>query len=266
MKKFNDNVWVWGHPTNSMQSWFNRGVSTVSPVEGVSYMNASCLMYNNLGDNKFDMNLESELAKDIKKVGWCIDEGATNPPNITAICKKAKEYPNIKMGMFDDFFSLTNRENNFINYTPQLMAAIREELHAAGLEMWVVLYTRDMRLVPMETIRSFLKEFDGVSLWFWDESEILNDYDKYVEIFMEETKNQKRMMGCYVYNFGEGKPATVKAVIHQLEKAKEMMIKGNVEGLFIHTNPCFGLKDEPFEAVDACQAWMREHGDDMISE
>ncbi len=266
MKKFNDNVWVWGHPTNSMYTWFKRGVSTVSPVEGVDYMNASCLVYNNLGENKFDMILESELAKDVKKVGWCIDDGATNPFNITAICDMAKKYPNIKMGMFDDFFSLTNRENNFSNYTPQLMAEIREELHAAGLEMWVVLYTRDLRRLSIDLIRSFLKEFDGVSLWFWDEIEILEHYDEYVELFKKETEGKKRMMGCYVYNFGEGKPATVNAVIHQLEKAKEMMIKGDVEGLFIHTNPCFGLKDEPFEAVDACQKWMQEHGDDIISE
>lgn len=260
--KFNDNVWVWGHPTGSM--FKARGGSEVTPVQGVAYMNASGLMYNNFGEEKFDLDIDNELSKDVKKVGWCIEEGsATHPEMITAICEKAKKYPNIKMGMFDDFFSLTNPTNNFTQYPIELMVKIKEELHAQGLEMWVVIYTENFRLVPIETIRPYLKLFDGVSLWFWSESEIFEKYDECVDMFMKETEGQKRMLGLYVYNFGERKEATIEAIKTQLENAKAKVQSGEFEGLFLHPTPAFDLK-EPFEAEKFCKEWMAQHGDDII--
>ena len=129
--------------------------------------------------------------------------------------------------------------------------------------MWVVIYTQNFQQLPIQTILSFLKEFDGVSLWFWDEDEILKDYDSCVQAFFRATEGQRRMLGCYVYDFGGGKPATVEAVKHQLEKGRALLENGEIEGMYIHCNPCFGLKN-PFEAAEYCRAWMKENGDVLI--
>ncbi len=260
-KKFKDHIWIWGHPTNSM--FKSRGVSTVSPVDGVTYMNATNLVYNDLGEQVFDKQLECELAKDVAKVAWVVEAAAAHPENVTEIIEYAKEYKNITTVIWDDFFSPTNPENNYTNYTPQMMAQFREQLHAAGLDMWVVIYTQNFQQLPLDTILPFLKEFDGVSLWFWDEDEILTDYEKCVQIFFDATKGQRRMIGCYVYDFGGHKPATIEAVKLQLERGRELLNDGEIEGLYIHCNPCFGLRN-PFEAAEYCKQWMAENGDAEI--
>ena len=262
-KKLKDYFWIWGHPTNSMYTWFHRGVSTITPIQGVEYMNASNLVYNDLGEAVFDKVLECELAKDLPKVAWVVEDAAKKPENVTELINFAKEYPNITTVIFDDFFAPSNPNNNYTNYTPEMMAGFREQLHEAGLDMWVVIYTENFRQLGVETIRPFLKEFDCVTLWFWNESEILTDYDECVKFFFEETKNQRHMIGCYVYNFGESKAATSEAVLHQLNKGRALIESGKIEGMFIHTNPAFALK-QPFEAVEACREWMHKYGDDLI--
>ena len=51
-KKLRDHYWIWAHPTNAMYAFLNngeginRGVSTISPVDGLSYIGATNLFYN----------------------------------------------------------------------------------------------------------------------------------------------------------------------------------------------------------------------------
>ena len=52
------------------------------------------------------------------------------------------------------------------------MAAIRDKLHAAGLEFWVVFYSENVEQFGIERLRPYLKMFDGVTFWFWDEKDV----------------------------------------------------------------------------------------------
>lgn len=265
MTKQRDHFWIWGHPTNSLYERFGIDrESDMSPVAGTYYLGAR---------NTFlvpmwldcDRNHESELAKDVANVGWAINDACQHPENVTEVCELSKTYKNISRGIFDDFFSPSNTTNNFTNYTPEMIAKYREELHAAGLELWVVLYTENFRQTDMGVIRSFLDEFDGISLWFWNEKEVLEDYDKYIDTYLEITKGKKHLVGCYLYDFGTAKSATAKAVIHQLDKAREMINKGSIDGVILHTNAVVVKEgEEPYEAVEACVAWMNEHGDEIV--
>lgn len=265
-KKLREYFWIWSHPTNAMYIHVNtekmsKGISTISPVEGLEFIGATNLFYTDF-IRDFDMRLEGERSRHVPQVGWTIHFAATQPENVTKLITVAKEYPNIKMGVFDDFFSSTNTKNNFLNYTTEQMESIRQQLHDAGLEFWVVLYVNDIKEFGMDRLRPYLKYFDGVTYWFWDEAELV-DYDKYIELFLKECANQRRMVGCYLFNFETLDAVSGKGVIEQLEKERQMIIDGKIEGVVLHTNTMFGLK-EPFEAVEMCKQWLLEHGDELV--
>jgi hypothetical protein len=69
------------------------------------------------------------------------------------------------------------------------------------------------------------------------------------------------MFGCYLWNFGESKPATAEAVKWQLDWYREKILAGEAEGVVLHTNT---MADLDLEAYDAAIAWMNEHGDEEI--
>ena len=265
-KKLREHFWIWGHPTNAMHLHVNKaplskGMSFISPVDGLEFIGATNLFFVDF-IRDFDMRLEGERTKHVPQVGWAIKHAATKPENVKKLVTVSKEYKNISIGIFDDFFSPANTTNNFTNYTVEQMRQIRKELHQAGLEMWVVFYSENIEQFGLEKIRPYLKEFDGVTFWFWDEKDLV-DYDKYIDIFLEETVGQKRMIGCYLFNFATNAEVSGKLVLEQLEKERDMIKRGEIQGIILHTNTVFGLK-EPFEAVEACKEWMLEHGDELI--
>lgn len=266
-----DHFWIWGHPTNAMYSFLNngdvkRGVSTISPVDGLSYIGATNLFYNDY-IKKFDVMLECERAKNVPKVGWVIERrdipGNEQTTDLQRIVDLGKQYKNICIGIFDDFFSPANSTNNYVHYSPETLRTYRETLHKAGMELWVVLYTENIDFYGMDTLRPYLDEFDGVTLWFWDEKDVAAGYDKYIDLFLKETPGKKRMLGCYIYNFARGLAADPTLVIEQLEKGSALIKNGNIEGLIIHTNSAFCLQ-VPFEAVEECRKWIDLHGDEEI--
>ncbi len=75
------------------------------------------------------------------------------------------------------------------------------------------------------------------------------------------TPNNKRMFGCYLWNFGEAKPATREAVLWQLDFYREKILLGEAEGVVLHTNT---MADLDLDAYDAAIEWMALHGDEEI--
>jgi hypothetical protein len=69
------------------------------------------------------------------------------------------------------------------------------------------------------------------------------------------------MVGCYLYNFGEHKQATGAAVKWQLDYYRELLLKGEIEGVVLHTNT---MADLDYEAYDVACEWMDKHGDEEI--
>jgi hypothetical protein len=80
-------------------------------------------------------------------------------------------------------------------------------------------------------------------------------------LFKKMTANKRRMVGVYLYNFGESKQATGEAVKWQLDFWREKLLAGEIEGIVLHTNT---MADLDYEAYDVARAWMKEHGDEEI--
>ena len=75
------------------------------------------------------------------------------------------------------------------------------------------------------------------------------------------TPTNRRMFGCYLWNFGEHKPATREAVLWQLDWYYEKIKAGEAEGVVLHTNT---MADLDLDAYDAACEWMDKHGDDEV--
>ena len=106
----------------------------------------------------------------------------------------------------------------------------------------------------------YMDEYDGVIMWTWKEKDVPLIPEKF-EIFKKYTPNTRRMVGCYLYNFGEAKQATGDAVKWQLDYYRELLLKGEIEGVVLHTNT---MADLDYEAYDVAVAWMEKHGDEVI--
>jgi hypothetical protein len=116
-KKLRDHYWIWGHPTNAMYEFLNngeginRGVSTISPVEGLSYIGATNLFYNDY-IKTFDVMLECERAKDVPNVGWVIERTSLpekkHTTDVARLVELKKTYNNICIGIlpFEDIVAL----------------------------------------------------------------------------------------------------------------------------------------------------------------
>lgn len=260
--KLRDRVWVWGHNTDCLFGQYGiKRHCYYSPVEGTAYLGAKNLVLDIM-----DMPIvpEEELTKadHIAKVGWSIMDAAAHPENVTNLVEYAKTHKNLDRGIFDDFLCPGNKDTNYTNYPTKMLSGYRQLLHAAGLEMWMVLYTENFRQIDMDVIREYVAEFDGVSLWFWNEQEVLEGFDAYVDTFFNLTEGKKRMIGCYLFDFGSEKEATAPAVIYQLNKEREMLQQGLIEGIVLHGNAA--LAEEPYAAAEAAKAWMEQHGDEII--
>ena len=109
-------------------------------------------------------------------------------------------------------------------------------------------------------LQKFIDPFDGIIMWTWKESDVPLIPEKY-EHFKKLTPTQRRMFGCYLWNFGECKEATADAVRYQLDFYREKILAGEAEGVVFHTNT---MADLDYEAYDAAIAWMEEHGDEEV--
>ena len=69
------------------------------------------------------------------------------------------------------------------------------------------------------------------------------------------------MLGLYLYNFGEHKKSTGKAVAWQLDRYLELLKAGEIEGIVLHTNT---MADLDHESYKVCTDWLKIHKDDII--
>lgn len=258
MKTIRDNTWIWGHPPGSVSGPFQLPPSQMTPMEAAAYFGARnsfyLPMFADVDMTKCNLGMYS-----LDHVGWALECVYSHPEVIDRLFSQAERFPNISCGIFDDFFNEENAKNNSLNYTPEFLASLRTKLHTGGvrpLEMWLVFYTKQFG----KDYSHFIREFDGVSLWFWSEYELEN-YEQFCRRFFEMTPTNKRMIGVYLYNFGEKKEADLNLVKYQLDCCSSWMKDGTIDGVILHTN---AVADLGLEAVEAVKQWYDLHGDETV--
>jgi len=256
VKKFKEKIWVWGHPTNAFENkWGITVKSNMSPGEGIAWLGGENVFYIPAG-YEIDPDEQVGLLSDKRTVGW-----ALTPNNIDMVIELGRKYPNMKIGVLDDFFNVEHKYN-YLKYPIEFLREIADRLHAEGMELWMVVYSKHFidETRPPVDMREYFKEFDGITFWFWNESDVAN-YDIRMKDFFEQTEGIRRMVGCYLYNFGDEIPSTTEPTIYQLEKAYEYMKEGKIEGLIMHTN-C--VLDIGHEVPVVAKEWLAPRLDDEM--
>ena len=270
--KLRDNCWLWGHPERCFNnSWGNTSASRMTPMEcclylGIrnTFMVPMDFVVNRRQYNKSFTTLDG--------VAWECYNAGKDPSVIEPLIQEAADFPNIKAVVFDDF--QRDGVKGYSQIPLENLWNVRERLHTnevRPLNMWMVLYTHEFALDPNdpasapyneELFKDYVKPFDGIIMWTWAEKDVPLIPAKY-EAFKDLTPNQRRMFGCYLWNFGERKQATAEAVKWQLDFYREKIMAGEAEGIVLHTNT---MADLDYEAYDAAIAWLNEHGDEELPE
>lgn len=264
-----DTFWLWGHPegryNNNAEGFGNMGVSRMTPMEACLYLGIHKTFMVPVGVevNRRQYNKSFET---LSNVGWECFGALENPEMIEQIIRDSQDFPNITAAVFDDFVAQAQKKKEQ-GETVNLAALwdFRKKLntnHPNPIDMWMVLYTKEFGLNEEEDNRfmKFLEPFNGVIMWTWEEKDVPLIPQKF-EVFKKITPENRRMFGCYLYNFGEKKQTTGAAVKWQLDFYREKILAGEAEGIVFHTNT---MADLDYEAYDVARAWMKEHGDEIL--
>lgn len=268
--KLRDKFWLWGHPegcfNNNYGGCGNFKDSRMTPAEACAYLGISktFMVPMSLTVNRRQYN---KSFKGLSAVGWECFGADEHPEKIEQIISEAKEFPNITCAVFDDFYQQfkmrTDKGEPPID--PEKLWSIRRRLNeneVKPLDMWMVLYTWEFgeNEAGDAEFRKYIDPFDGIIMWTWKESDVPLIPEKY-EYFKKMTPCNRRMFGCYLWNFGEQKEASAEAVTWQLDFYREKILLGEAEGVVLHTNT---MADLDYEAYDAAVRWMELHGDEEV--
>ncbi|MBQ5746835.1 MAG: hypothetical protein IIV81_02735 [Clostridia bacterium] len=265
--KVRDVFWLWGHPEgaynpNREEPFGNNHYSRMTPMEGCLYLgiHKTFMVPVGIPINRRQYN---KSFKTLSNVGWECFGALTKPDKVNEIINESKEFKNITAAVFDDFKGQANKKKEKgEEVTPDALWGFREKFNAHDIDMWMVFYTNEFGLDEKEDeeFMKFLSPFNGIIMWTWEEKDVPLIPEKF-EVFKKMTPDCRRMFGCYLYNFGEKKQATGKAVKWQLDFYLDKIKKGEAEGIVFHTNT---MADLDYEAYDAAVEWMDEHGDEEI--
>jgi len=266
--KLRDRFWLWGHPegryNNNAENYGNFAESRMTPMEACLYLGISNTFMTPVGVpvNKRQYNKSFTT---LRKVAWDLGGDLVKTQGDLSVVDEyleaAKDFPNITATVFDDF----KPGDRYKQVPLESFKALKEKLRnneVRPIESWMVLYTREFGLDAKsdEDFLPYIEIFDGIIMWTWEEKDVKLIPEKY-EIFKKMTPHNRRMFGCYLWNFGESKPATREAVLWQLDFYREKILAGEAEGVVLHTNT---MADLDLDAYDAALEWMAKHGDEEV--
>lgn len=267
-----DKLWLWAHPEGKYYNEYgNTEVSRMTPLEGAMFLDCTGLFMVPAGTivNRRQYNLSF---KPMQRVGWDLlrsDEGKSlegagvHPELASRLVEEAREFKNITCGVFDDFIA-GGRYKNFPLENIYKVADILHNNDVRRLDLWMVLYIDEFG-VDEEKDKEFwpyVEPFDGITLWTMGESN-LHKFEERYKIFKEHTEGKKRILGLYLYNFGDSKKADPKEVAWQLDRYYELLRNKEVDGICLHTNT---MADLDHEGYKVCLEWLEKHAYDELPE
>lgn len=267
--KLREKFWLWGHPEGCYNNMYgNPGISRMTPMEACLYLgirNTFMVPDGEHTNHTVNRRQYNKSFKTLRQVGWEFGGSAIatsgNTDAIDGFLEDAKDFPNIGCAVFDDFKS----HDRYKAVPLENLKKIQEKFHnnhVRHLDTWMVLYTMQFGVDPQADadFQPYIDTFDGIIMWTWEEKDVPLIPEKF-EIFKKMTQNNRRMFGCYLWNFGEEKQATAEAVKWQLDFYRERILAGEAEGVVLHTNT---MADLDYPAYDDAIAWMEEHGDEEV--
>ena len=252
--KLKECFWLWGQDTMSHQKaagnakWKLPDGNQLDPAAGAEYLgipNVCRVVMCGSPQPPFDD--ESRKLAAMHKVIWSAigDSGSIRndkETDLEEVLRQARLFPNVKGAVFDDFFG------HFL----------KPEEHWARYPVDEVVWYKRGLDYPID---DYLKLFDVITYWNMEtpaeHAELQDDLAKMVE----RTPGKRRLAGCYIWNYGAGKPLTVPEIQFECEAFYEMIKNGKAEGIIFCSNCCADIGGP---AVEWLRGWIREAGEEEI--
>lgn len=263
MDTVRDHLWMWCHDAGSNNGQYGLpGESRMTPAEAAFYLgvpNLIMVVYQDKPQPPFDKLAVS--FRPLKRVVWSIvgdsssvrNDKATDIDEVTSL---AGRFPNFRGGMMDDFFHPADANGAIARYSVEEIAGFRDRLHKAKMDLWVVLYSHNLDL----PVTKHLEKCDVVTFWTWNAAD-LRDLEKNFERMEPLAKSNRKILGCYMWDFGSGKPVPLELMKMQCEKGLKWLKEGRIDGMiFLSSVIC----DLDIEAVEWTRKWIAEVGDQPL--
>jgi hypothetical protein len=262
-----DRIWLWGHAPGSHTSravdremWGLPGVSAIPPADAADYMgirNCVMVVYHNEPAPPF--NRDALALSNLDRVVWSVvgdasttrtGDGASDLDEVLSI---AGLYLNISGGIMDDFVHAGRPRLPL-----EAVATTQKRLNGfrRPLDLWVVLYNGQ----DLSAVADHLRFCDVLTFWTMKGAELSGLQDAFGR-FVEQTPGKRRVLGCYMWNYGEKQPMTVEQMEHQCDLGLRWLREGAIEGIiFLASCIC----DLGLEAVEWTREWVLEVGEEEL--
>ncbi len=260
-----DRFWVFACAANSDYVTIRRR-SVMTPVESAMYLDIPNLLVVQSSESEAPYGrINPPFAqyavamRPLRRVVWSVvgSGGFTAPAETSEVLDLAKTMPNFAGLMLDDFFHAPSGGKAAVLSVDEL-AGIRRRLKDINpkLEIFVTLYINQFDL----PLRDYLKLIDVITLWTMSPAQLVNLEANWKRL-EQFTPRAKKMLGCYVIDYGQKKGIPVDAMRLQCETGLRWLKEGRIEGMIFLGNT---VMDLGFESVEWTRQWIRKVGDTKL--
>ena len=266
MSKIIENIWLWGQEPGShhaSEHYHLPGENKMTAIEGCGFFGIRNCCRVAMSKGPFPpFDNESVPLDKLDNVVWSVvgaggvRRNEENYGDLDEVIRQAENHPNVVGGIMDDFLLSERRRGIF---TPDVLRKIKEILRTAAgrpLEYWTVYYDRELHL----DVQEYLDVFDVITFWTWFGENIWKLEENLERVFAANP-GKRFYCGCYLWDYGNGKPLSLEAMQHQLDVYYKYMKAGKLAGIIICSNCC---ADIGLDTVNQMQEFLRLHGDEEI--
>lgn len=259
MRKFRDDIWLWGQNAGSHHGlWSLPGVNTLETAEGGAFLGIkNCCRVVMGGKPEPPFDEESSKLAGFDRVVWSVMGDSSSVRNdsgddCSEVLRQAELFPNVIGGVMDDFFRPAQKDARL---TLERVQEIAREFHRAErpLELWLVYYAALQDI----DYQSYLDVVDVITFWSWTSDELAKAAEN-IETVISRTPDKKHYAGCYLYNYGDDRELTREEMEKQLHLYLELWKNNRIDGVIICSN---AVADLGFESVDIYLEFMKKYGD-----
>ena len=222
-----ENLWVWGGPT----PFWGGSMADDTLVRGADYFSAENVVYVYGPTDDKMMSIHSKYKRMLCQINAnCRTPGAqgnfTDEENAEYLSKLSLKYPNIIGAMCDD---VTTNFHKIV--LPESFEARYRGLKKYNdkLRMFGVVYAHELDK-DFSLIQQYI---DVVNLWLWHKDDLI-EYDELLEKCRKAFPGKPIIQGIFLHEYGRSDIGNVIELLkYQLDRAREYMAQGVVEGVII---------------------------------
>ena len=271
---------------------FAPGGSRMTPAEGAFWLGVPNLLFIRsnsqpaspeveVGRKKTSYQQYATSFQPLDRVVWSVvgGGGEGGMRELPATLSLAQEFPNIRGIFMDDFVRPIPRKKATDANTgrPAMPLAdlrrLREQTKTNGrpLDIWVTLYTHEInpgrknQAIPYRSceppLADFLGEFDVLTLWTWDSTEIPELEANLLALEKIAPKKARIALGLYLWDFQNKKPVSVELMKHQCDLGLKWLKEGRISDMIFLANT---MLDVGMPSADFSRQWIKEHGGEKL--